>query len=173
MVVDLPAPFGPSSPTHVPWGTSRSSPSTAVIAPKRLTTRRRRMAGGAAATTLPGWQAASGGSGHEREARPRGRVDEPGEQREVLAAVDHRLRVPLDAHQERPRRVLDRLDRAVRRVRDGAQAGAQHAGRLVMEGVDGEAPRADEAGEARADRQADLVCGLGGRRRLAMVVDVL
>ena len=40
MVVDLPAPFGPSSPMHVPNGTSRSRPSTAVSAPKRLTTPR-------------------------------------------------------------------------------------------------------------------------------------
>ena len=45
IVVDLPAPFGPSRPTHVPSGTSRSSPSTAVIGPKRLTTPRSRMAG--------------------------------------------------------------------------------------------------------------------------------
>src|SRR3954469_18421868 len=44
MVVDLPAPFGPSSPTQVPAGTSRSRPSTAVMRPKRLTTPRRRMA---------------------------------------------------------------------------------------------------------------------------------
>src|SRR4051794_14546074 len=47
MVVDLPAPFGPSSPTHVPNGTSRSSPSTAVIGPKRFTKPRRLMAEGA------------------------------------------------------------------------------------------------------------------------------
>src|SRR2546422_10532919 len=37
IVVDLPAPLGPSSPTHVPNGTSRSRPSTAVTDPKRLT----------------------------------------------------------------------------------------------------------------------------------------
>ena len=46
IVVDLPAPLGPSRPTHVPSGTSRSRWSTAVSAPKRLTTPRRRMAGG-------------------------------------------------------------------------------------------------------------------------------
>src|SRR5215212_3778645 len=40
IVVDLPAPFGPSSPTQVPYGTSRSRPSTAVRAPNRLTTPR-------------------------------------------------------------------------------------------------------------------------------------
>src|SRR5215211_4125733 len=44
IVVDLPAPLGPSRPTHVPYGRSRSRPSTAVIAPKRLTTPRRRIA---------------------------------------------------------------------------------------------------------------------------------
>jgi hypothetical protein len=33
IVVDLPAPLGPSRPTHVPVGTSRSSPATAVISP--------------------------------------------------------------------------------------------------------------------------------------------
>src|SRR5919202_4276925 len=47
IVVDLPAPFGPSRPTHVPWGTSRSSPSTAVIRPYRLTTPRSLMASAA------------------------------------------------------------------------------------------------------------------------------
>ena len=38
IVVDLPAPLGPSRPRQMPSGTSRSSPSTAVIGPKRLTT---------------------------------------------------------------------------------------------------------------------------------------
>ena len=38
IVVDLPAPFGPSRPRQMPCGTSRSRPSTAVIGPKRLTT---------------------------------------------------------------------------------------------------------------------------------------
>jgi hypothetical protein len=33
IVVDFPAPLGPSKPTQVPSGTSRSSPSTAVMAP--------------------------------------------------------------------------------------------------------------------------------------------
>ncbi len=37
IVVDLPAPLGPSRPTHIPNGTSRSRPSTAVIGPNRLT----------------------------------------------------------------------------------------------------------------------------------------
>src|SRR3954468_18410354 len=45
MVVDLPAPFGPSRPTHWPNGTSRSSPSTAVIDPNRFTIPRSLMAG--------------------------------------------------------------------------------------------------------------------------------
>ena len=36
MVVDLPAPFGPSRPRQMPGGTSRSSPSTAVIGSEPL-----------------------------------------------------------------------------------------------------------------------------------------
>src|SRR4051812_31066763 len=50
IVVDLPAPFGPSSPTHLPNGTSRSSPSTAVIGPNLLTKPRSLMAEGEANT---------------------------------------------------------------------------------------------------------------------------
>ena len=44
IVVDLPAPLGPSRPTHAPNGTSRSRPSTAVMEPKRLTNPRSLMA---------------------------------------------------------------------------------------------------------------------------------
>ena len=36
MVVDLPAPLGPSSPKDSPGGTSKSIPSTAVNSPNRL-----------------------------------------------------------------------------------------------------------------------------------------
>jgi hypothetical protein len=53
IVVDFPAPFGPSSPTHVPKGTSRSSESTAVMSPKRLTKPRRRMAAACSVTQRP------------------------------------------------------------------------------------------------------------------------
>src|SRR5262245_14521726 len=38
MVVDLPAPLGPSRPRQMPFGTSRSRPSTAVIGPNLFTT---------------------------------------------------------------------------------------------------------------------------------------
>ena len=38
IVVDLPAPLGPSRPRQVPAGTSRSRPSTARVSPKDLTT---------------------------------------------------------------------------------------------------------------------------------------
>src|SRR6476469_4750471 len=63
IVVDLPAPFGPRSPTHVPAGTSRSRPSTAVIGPKRLTTPRNRMARSVTFTTVsPGARTETGGS---------------------------------------------------------------------------------------------------------------
>ena len=37
MVVVLPAPFGPSRPTTVPSGTRKSTPSSAVNDPNRLT----------------------------------------------------------------------------------------------------------------------------------------
>ena len=40
IVVDLPAPLGPSRPRQMPSGTSRSRPSTAVIGPNLLTTPR-------------------------------------------------------------------------------------------------------------------------------------
>jgi hypothetical protein len=40
IVVLLPAPFGPSRPTHEPSGTSRSMPSTARTAPNALATSR-------------------------------------------------------------------------------------------------------------------------------------
>src|SRR2546425_732324 len=35
--VVLPAPLGPSRPRMLPWGTARSSPSSAVTSPNRLT----------------------------------------------------------------------------------------------------------------------------------------
>ena len=44
IVVDLPAPFGPSSPSTIPEGTSRSSPFTAVMGPNCLTTPEREIA---------------------------------------------------------------------------------------------------------------------------------
>src|ERR671911_579694 len=44
IVVDLPAPFGPSSPRQMPSGTSRSTPSTAVIGPKVFLTPRNSIA---------------------------------------------------------------------------------------------------------------------------------
>lgn len=43
-VVLLPAPFGPRRPTHVPSGTSRSSPVTACTSPNDLRTPRSRNA---------------------------------------------------------------------------------------------------------------------------------
>ena len=53
------------------------------------------------------------------------------------------------------------------------QAGAERVCGLVVEGVDLERPRARDAREQRAGDDADRVPGLGGGRRLAMVVDVL
>src|SRR3954469_17698602 len=51
IVVDLPAPFGPSRPRQMPAGTSRSRPSTAVIGPKRFTTPCNSIAGTTLQTT--------------------------------------------------------------------------------------------------------------------------
>ncbi len=36
IVVDFPAPFGPSSPNTSPWATENETPSTAVNSPKRF-----------------------------------------------------------------------------------------------------------------------------------------
>src|SRR3954451_22961833 len=108
IVVDLPAPLGPSRPTHVPSGTSRSRWSTAVSGPKRLTTPRMRSAG----------TPASLGGGVERAARGGG--DERLEQRQLLA---ERLGVPLHAHDEAG--ALDGLDRAVRRAGDHPPGGGE------------------------------------------------
>ena len=55
------------------------------------------------------------------------------EQRQVRGIVDERLGVPLDAAQVRAVDRLDRLDDAVRRVRDGAQAAAEQVDGLVVE----------------------------------------
>src|SRR6185437_14758269 len=52
IVVDLPAPLGPSSPKQTPCGTTRSRPSTAVIWPKRLTTPRSSIAALSSTTSL-------------------------------------------------------------------------------------------------------------------------
>ena len=52
IVVDLPAPLGPSSPKQTPGGTTRSRPSTAVIWPKRLTTPRSSIDALSSCTTL-------------------------------------------------------------------------------------------------------------------------
>ena len=99
IVVDLPAPFGPSRPTQVPSGTSRSRWSTAVSVPKRLTTPCRRRAG-----TPP--RVSRGYAQFGTGSRP----NEGLEERQVRV---QRLGVPLDADDEAG--ALDRLDRAVRR----------------------------------------------------------
>src|SRR3954464_10810216 len=57
MVVDFPAPLGPSRPKQIPSGTSRSRPSTATMSPKDLRTPRSRMAGSVA--TPPVWRSCS------------------------------------------------------------------------------------------------------------------
>src|SRR3954452_19198177 len=121
MVVDLPAPLGPSRPTQVPSATSRSSRSTAVSAPKRLTTPVRRSAGGTPLRVSRGDAQFGTGS----------RPNQGLEERHVRA---ERLGVPLDADHEAV--ALDRLDRAVGRAGDHAQAVADFVDRLVVEGID-------------------------------------
>ena len=56
IVVDFPLPFGPRNPKTCPRGTSKSIPSTAVKAPKRLVSPRTEMAatGSGAAPVSPG-----------------------------------------------------------------------------------------------------------------------
>ena len=49
IVVDLPAPLGPSSPNDSPGGTSKSIPSTAVKSPNRLVRPLAAMTGGGSA----------------------------------------------------------------------------------------------------------------------------
>ena len=66
IVVDLPAPLGPSRPTHVPSGTSRSRWSTAVSSPKRLTTPRRLRAGTPPRMSGGGAQFGTGSRRNER-----------------------------------------------------------------------------------------------------------
>src|SRR3954447_2149695 len=115
IVVDLPAPLGPSRPTQVPSGTSRSRWSTAVRSPKRLTTRVSRRADTRPRVSCRDTQFGTGSRRNERL-----------EERAMLA---ERLRVPLDAEQEA--RALDRLDRAVGRPADDAQPLAEAVDGLV------------------------------------------
>ena len=92
----------------------------------------------------------------------------------MLGAVRERLGVPLDAQEEGPRRVLDRLDRPVGGASADAQARAERVDGLVVEGVDLErVAGAGDGGQQRAGRDVDA---LGGRVRdlgLAVAVDVL
>ena len=69
IVVDLPAPLGPSRPTHVPNGTSRSRPSTAVSEPNRLTNPRSLIADSSAAGAAIS-SAGRGGRSARRTRRP-------------------------------------------------------------------------------------------------------
>src|SRR6185312_5867672 len=100
IVVDLPAPLGPSRPRQMPSGTSRSSPSTAVIVPKRLTTprssiaamRRFSMIGGAGGELA---LQLSGALGIEEAERDRGgdrAQGGDGEQARVVGQAPRRLR---------------------------------------------------------------------------------
>src|SRR4051794_31924019 len=157
MVVDLPAPLGPSRPTQVPSGTSRSRWSTAVSAPKRLTAPAKRSASTPRRVSCRDAQFGTG-------SRPNQRLEE----RHV---VDQRLGVPLDA--EREALALNRLDRPVRGVADDPQARAHVLDGLVVEGVDPQAPAARDPVQPRAGLHLHVVRGPRRGIGLAMAVDVL
>src|ERR1700759_5341990 len=70
IVVDLPAPLGPSSPRQMPFGTVRSRWSTAVSSPNRLTTERSSIAaGGAVSSIVSNIRAGRSARGRRRERR--------------------------------------------------------------------------------------------------------
>src|SRR3954452_18036088 len=101
MVVDLPAPFGPSRPTQVPAGRSRSRPSTAMIGPKRLTTPRRRMARSFTGSALSSGSRTETGGSHTTLRRV------------VVAREDLVERKPVDLPGEHPQAPEIRHDRDV------------------------------------------------------------
>src|SRR5262245_32535913 len=99
MVVDLPAPLGPRKAKNAPRSTSRSSPSSAVNAPKRLVSPLARTAGAAIRRRLSG-PTCSVVQLHRR------RADDLLERGAQLAQVHrlgdvpgraHQLRLPLEA----------------------------------------------------------------------------
>src|SRR6187399_3445186 len=97
IVVDLPAPLGPSRPTQVPTGTSRSRPLTAVIGPYRLTAPRSRMA---SSPVTPPRMPARSGRGHrlvpEAEGSDEGVLVRP--EPRVRGQLLQQLRVPPSEH---------------------------------------------------------------------------
>src|ERR1700761_1300364 len=98
-------------------------------------------------------------------------IDEAAEELRLGLAVDERLGVPLDADQEAPARVLDRLDRPVGRPGADPQPLAESVDRLVVEGVDvGEVDLggADDLGQLRARLDLDRVARLGAGDGLAV-----
>src|SRR5215207_6771727 len=105
----------------------------------------------------------SGGDGQAWRGRLHQRLEEP--------PVGERLGVPLDA--DREARTLDALDRSVARPRGHAQPVAEAVDRLVVEGVDGHRPRAQQPGQAAAVQDLDLVGGLRTGLRLPVAGQVL
>ena len=156
IVVDLPAPLGPSRPTHVPSGTSRSRPSTAVIAPKRLTTPRRRMA---RARHAPGCHAASAQFGTGSRA-----VTRRLEQRAGAPSTASRRATGRRATKPAPS-IASTVPSA---ARADDRAGRRRAGRRPGGGRSSRRACAvrDQRGAGASRRcDLDLVRGLGRRRR--------
>lgn len=81
------------------------------------------------------------------------------EERELGRVVNERLRMPLDAQQERLAASFDALDHAVLRPRDRVQAASEAGDALVMERVDGDAARSEDARQVAAGGDAHLVRG--------------
>ena len=158
IVVDLPAPLGPSRPTQVPSGTSRSRWSTAVRAPKRLTTPRRREGGHA----RPECHAAARSS--VREAA----VTSASKRFECATSVSACHCTPTMKPSPSIPSTVPSL-----RARHDPQAFADLVDRLVMEGVRADRALAHDPVQPRARLDLDLVRGLGRRRGLAVARDVL
>ena len=84
-----------------------------------------------------------------------GDANEPFEQRQLAGDPLKRLRVPLNRHDECLPRILDRLDRSIRRPSALAQTGAEAVDRLVMERVDAELGSAQRRREPAAGKNRD------------------
>src|SRR2546426_6179005 len=167
MVVDLPAPLGPSSPKHTPLCTSRSRPSTATMSPKRLTTLRSEIAPSPAAGVAPSLSATDMPDTLWRQASaPKSVSSPPGSvRRGALGAY-------IDAHA-----CPGRVQAHINAPDVQARAGASRRSSIACAGANGQAfrrplPRAgaNELSDARkdpADRRPWWRRLLDGARALA------
>ena len=96
-------------------------------------------------------------------------LDQRAEQRGVLGSRCERLRVPLHAQHERPRRRLDALDHTVGRPGHGPQPASEAVDRLVVERVHPALAPAHQAGEQAARGDLDGVRDTVARGALAVL----